>query len=220
VTATQEGRIKEYLAEQIICTLPLSILKEVDLKQASFSQAKIDCINNVRYGQNSKLMMDFTSRFWRQKTAKRRPSSGWVLSDQASQNYWETSRAQKGGHGILTNFLGGMAGMNARPDLLENVNLPDLEKIFPEARKQYCGGIAMNWNLMPFVKGSYVCVGPGQYSQFFGSQSEPELNGQILFAGEHTSVEFMGYMNGAYATGIQAANVIIKRHKRKLGTVS
>jgi monoamine oxidase len=216
VTASQDGQTKEYRSDQMICALPVSMMHEIDLKKSNFSAAKIDCFNNLKYGQNSKLIMNFESRFWRAGTEKRRPSTGWLMSDLPSQNFWETSRAQKGSQGILTNFLGGTNGLNARQDALEKINLPDLEKVYPEAPRQYLNGVAMNWNFMPTVKGSYVCVGPGQYSRFFGAQSEPELRGQVLFAGEHTSVEFMGYMNGAYATGIEAANTIISRHK-KLG---
>jgi monoamine oxidase len=36
------------------------------------------------------------------------------------------------------------------------------------------------------------------------------MNGKMLFAGEHTSTQFMGYMNGAYETGVKAAEQILQ----------
>jgi monoamine oxidase len=35
----------------------------------------------------------------------------------------------------------------------------------------------------------------------------------MLFAGEHASIEHYGYMNGAYETGVAAANAVIARAK-------
>lgn len=218
VTALSEGQTVEYKATQVICALPLSTLKQVEgLEQIGFSQAKLDCIQNMRYGQNSKIMMDFSSRVWRQRHGGVKPCSGWVMGDFASQNFWETSRAQGGSRGILTNFLGGRAGQSARPDQIKSTALNDLAKLFPTLPAHYQDvATAMNWNYMPLAQGSYICVSPGQYSRFFGAQSEPELNGQILFAGEHTSVESMGYMNGAYETGIKAAQTVIQARQKEL----
>ena len=218
VTADCDGKTVEYKAKQVICALPLSALKQVEgLQQIGFSPAKLDCIQNIRYGQNSKIMMDFSSRAWRQKSDGVKASAGWLMGDFASQNFWETSKAQAGPRGILTNFLGGKAGMNAKPDQIQSTILPDLAKVFPSLPSHYQNvGVAMNWNYMPLAQGSYICVSVGQYSRFFGAQSEPELNGQVLFAGEHTSVESMGYMNGAYETGIKAAQTIIQSRQKEL----
>lgn len=216
VTASRDGRTVEFMADQIICALPLSMLKTIDgLDSIGFTPAKLDCIRNMRYGQNAKIMMDFKSREWRRASGAGKPSSGWVMGDFTSQSYWETSLGQKGQHGILTNFLGGRAGQKAARESMRSVNLPELAKIFPTAPNQFVDGVAMNWNQMPYVKGSYICVGPGQYGRFFGAQMEPELDGRILFAGEHTSVEFMGYMNGACETGINAAKTIVAEQFRR-----
>lgn len=210
VTVDCDGRTVEYKANRVICALPLSALKQIEgLERIGFSQAKLDCIRDMRYGQNSKIIMDFSSRLWRQKGNSIRSSTGSMIGDFPSQSFWETSKGQGGRHGVLTNFLGGRAGLNANPDQILTTTLPDLGRMLPTISSQYQNVSAtMNWNRLPWVEGSYICVSTGQYSRFFGAQSEPELNGQILFAGEHTSVEFMGYMNGAYETGIQAAQVL------------
>jgi monoamine oxidase len=47
----------------------------------------------------------------------------------------------------------------------------------------------------------------GQYTRFAGVEREPE--GNIHFAGELTSVDFQGYLNGAVETGQRAAQELL-----------
>jgi monoamine oxidase len=64
-----------------------------------------------------------------------------------------------------------------------------------------------HWTGYPWTKGSYSYWKVGQYTKFAGVERGPE--GRALnchFAGEHTSVDFQGYLNGAVETGQRAAN--------------
>jgi monoamine oxidase len=47
----------------------------------------------------------------------------------------------------------------------------------------------------------------GQYTRFAGVERDPE--GNCHFAGEHTSVDFQGYLNGAVETGQRAAQELL-----------
>jgi len=47
----------------------------------------------------------------------------------------------------------------------------------------------------------------GQYTRFAGVEREPE--GNVHLAGEHTSVDFQGYLNGAVETGQRAAQELL-----------
>ena len=50
----------------------------------------------------------------------------------------------------------------------------------------------------------------GQYTKFAGVEREPEGAAQNChFAGEHTSIESQGYLNGGVETGERAASEII-----------
>ncbi len=51
----------------------------------------------------------------------------------------------------------------------------------------------------------------GQYTKFAGVEREQE--GNCHFAGEHTSVDFQGYLNGAVETGQRAAGEIAAQLK-------
>ncbi|MFN9114321.1 MAG: FAD-dependent oxidoreductase, partial [Bacteroidota bacterium] len=68
------------------------------------------------------------------------------------------------------------------------------------------------WPGHPLVKGSYSYYKPGQYSSF--GRIAAESVGNILFAGEHTSSAWWGFMNGAVETGRKAAEDVIWQIKR------
>jgi hypothetical protein len=59
----------------------------------------------------------------------------------------------------------------------------------------------------PYTKGSYSYWKVGQYTAFAGA--ERERSGNCHFAGEHTSIDFQGYLNGAVDSGYTAAAEIL-----------
>jgi monoamine oxidase len=64
------------------------------------------------------------------------------------------------------------------------------------------------WGRYPRTRGSYSPLEPGQYTAFHGIEWEPE--GHAYFAGEHTSEEASGYMEGAVETGQRAATEVLE----------
>ena len=40
--------------------------------------------------------------------------------------------------------------------------------------------------------------------------ADPALDGRLQFAGEHTSVDFLGFMNGGVESGNRAAKALIE----------
>jgi len=67
----------------------------------------------------------------------------------------------------------------------------------------------MNWTRYRFNRGSYICPAPGDYGRHYGSARETECGGRLLFAGEHTSIDGAGYMNGAVDSGDIAARALL-----------
>jgi monoamine oxidase len=61
-------------------------------------------------------------------------------------------------------------------------------------------------NIDPYVRGAYSNFLVGQYTALAGAQSLRA--GNLHFAGEHTSTEFQGYMEGAVQSGYRAAGEI------------
>jgi len=201
---------KEVKAGQVICTIPFIRLREVDgIRALGFSERKLRAILQHPYGTASKLMVGFGARPWRSSGAKAAASNGSLFSEKF-QSIWETSRLQAGKSGILTNYVAGNMGLRlSKKDVAMIVG--SVERFYPGARALFDGRSAlMNWNRSPHHKASFACPGPGHYTEFFGAMAEPELGGRVQFAGEHVSVEYQAFMNGAVETGEAAAAAVLE----------
>jgi monoamine oxidase len=55
----------------------------------------------------------------------------------------------------------------------------------------------------------------GQYTTMLDVAAEPALGGRLQFAGEHTSGDFLGFMNGGVQSGNRAADLakVLALHK-------
>ncbi len=120
LTFTGSGGEHVVEAAHVIFALPFTRLREVDLTEAGLSAEKLTIIQELGYGTNAKLMLQFSSRPW--ETGPRM-SAGSVITEAGDsptdgsglgsglQTTWATSRGQDGPQGILTNFVGGHRGI-------------------------------------------------------------------------------------------------------------
>jgi len=192
-----------------VLTLPFTMLRRLDLSKVPLRAAKRRAIAELGYGTNAKLMLGFTDRSaWRMVGSIAKTSS-----DQPYQQLWETSRAQTGNEGILTNYYGGKRGVEIahEPEADHAASVvAQLSALYPTIEATYAGQHARKvWAEHPHTLGSYSCYLPGQFTTLRGVEGEPE--GRLLFAGEHTSIDFQGYMNGAVETGERAAQEVLAR---------
>ena len=193
-------------ADRVILALPFSILRSsVDISKAGFSPRKRTAIRDLGMGTNSKLHLQFTSRHWNSLDC-----NGETFAD-SYQNTWEVTRAQRGTAGILVNYTGGKIGASfGSGTATEHAEafLRQLEPVLPGITKQWNRRATLDsWPDYPWTKGSYSYWKVGQYTAFGGVERERE--GNCHFAGEHTSVDFQGYLNGAVESGERAAGEIL-----------
>jgi monoamine oxidase len=64
-----------------------------------------------------------------------------------------------------------------------------------------------DWQANPWTLGSYAFWRVGQYTAIAGAERERSNN--CHFAGEHTSIDFQGYLNGAVESGERVASEIL-----------
>ena len=202
----------EVHADYVVLALPYSVLRLVKL-DVPLTELKRRIIEELGYGTNAKVMGQFETRVWREDHQK----SGSVTSDAALQQTWDASLGQPGPRGIMTNFLGGTAGVDVgegEPEDYYTGILGDLERVFPGVSDAYRSGSArrMHWPSHEFTRGSYTCYKPGQWS-FYTHEGEPE--GNLHFCGEHTSADFQGWMEGGAETGAFVAGEILNRLGRE-----
>jgi monoamine oxidase len=194
----------------VILTLPFSVLRTLDYSQAGFNAVKVMGIQQLGYGSNAKLALQFGDRPWNQSG-----STGTTYADTGYQNTWEVTRGQPGATGILLNYLGSagaaLSGNPSNPNVVRQCAqsfLAQLEAVFPGISAHWNGRATLDTPLYnPYSRGSYANWKVGQYTLFSGS--ERERSGNCHFAGEHCSINFQGYMEGAAEEGARAANEII-----------
>ncbi|MDI1477421.1 NAD(P)/FAD-dependent oxidoreductase [Polyangium sp. y55x31] len=204
LTFSRESGTFEVTADHVVLALPFTKLREVTIEVA-LPDVKKRAINELGYGTNAKLMVGFSSRPWRDAG-----SNGETFSDLPYQSTWETSRLQPGASGILTNFTGGDPGVQSgmgTPEERAAEFLDQFEQVFPGTKATHNGKVArFHWPTHPYTLGSYSAYKVGQYTTITGSESERVKN--LHFAGEHTSLDAQGYMEGGALSGAIAADEI------------
>jgi monoamine oxidase len=202
---------RDVTADKVILALPFAILRSsVDYKNAAFSALKKTAIVEMGMGTNSKMHVQFANRHWTTLS-----SNGETFADTGYQNTWEVSRAQAGTAGLLVNYTGGNYGAtfgSGSPTSRAQQFLNQIEPVLPGISAKWNGKAYIDfWPGYRWTKGSYSYWKVGQYTKFAGV--ERERQGNCHFAGEHTSVDFQGYLNGAVESGARAASEILADFK-------
>jgi monoamine oxidase len=192
---------KDIDADFVILAIPFSTLKNVTMK-IEMPEWKRKAISELGYGHHTKIVSGFSKRIWRDGGY-----IGEVFGDGNIQLAWDNSQTQSGLSGGMTSFIGGNRSINAGKSSIavqSQLFIAELDKIFPGIAKTSNGKNGrFDWTNNEFSKGSYACYKPGQWTSIRGAEHKPV--GNLFFAGEHCSLEFQGYMNGAAETGKQAA---------------
>jgi monoamine oxidase len=193
-------------ADRVVLALPFSILRSVDYSKAGFSQVKDTAIQELGMGTNSKLHVQFASRFWNSLG-----NQGETYADTGYQNTWEVTRAQPGSAGILVDYTGGKIGASfggGTPAERAKQFLAQIEPVLPGLSSRWNGRATVDyWTGYEWTKGSYSYWKVGQYTKFAGAERQAEA--ACHFAGEHTSIDAQGYLNGAVESGERAVEEIL-----------
>ena len=213
--------------DRVILTIPFSVLRTLDYSKANFDSLKQTAITQLGYGTNSKLQLQFDTRFWNGTGAWPGVSTGNIYTDVGFQNTWDVTRGQPGTTGIIVDYTGGNVGASYQPNgpysyssdpLVQQYArnfLNQLAEVWPGATAHYNGTATLSHpGIDPNLLGSYSCWLVGQYTLFSGY--EKVRQGKIHFAGEHCSINFQGFMEGGAEEGARAANEILTDYKNGL----
>ena len=122
---------------------------------------------------------------------------------------------------MLTNYTGGTPGASFRPQGPYTTSrgsgrtagyaqqfLDQLEIVWPGVGNHYTGLATLSYPTGdPNLLGSYSTYIVGQYTQFGNYEKAPQ--GRVFFAGEHTSYNFQGFMEGGAQSGQRAAGEVL-----------
>ena len=137
--------------DRVIIAIPFSVLRTLlpsspSYRAAGFDTLKQTAIQQLGYGKNAKLQLQFNTRYWN-GSGPWGIGNGNAYSDTGFQNTWESTRAQAGSTGIIVDYLGGgvpLASFKGNPDDpsvvagFANTFLSQYEPLFP--------GITAQWN--------------------------------------------------------------------------
>lgn len=192
---------------RVILALPFPLLREVaGWDTLALSEPKKTAVRELGWGENTKVMFGMNPGFM--DTLRASAGGAGAFSD-ALFECWDTARGQPGRSGVVTCYLGGAAARGFVTTGPEHF-LDELDRVFPGAKAAHDGNeIHMDWPRFAFTKGSFSATLVGQYCGMIADAAAPELGGRLVFAGEHTSENSCGYMNGAVESGERAAKEIL-----------
>jgi monoamine oxidase len=209
LTFQNGATVRTSTVDHVVLAIPFSLLRDVNYQRAGFEPLKITAIKELPMGTNSKLHVQFNDRFWYGVG-----NNGNTYGDTGFQNTWEVTRAQGGKKGILVDYTGGTIGASfgsGTPVSRAQQFIQQLAPLFPgvDIGSHWDGKTATIdfWTAYPWTKGSYSYWKVGQYTKFSGM--EKMRQGNCHFAGEHTSQDFQGYLNGGVESGERAASEIL-----------
>ncbi|GAB3895193.1 hypothetical protein GCM10029964_074730 [Kibdelosporangium lantanae] len=147
-------------------------------------------------------------------------ANGASFSDTGYQQVWDATAGQAGRQGIAIQYGGGNGALEyqsdkpfltaADPYVRQAVRrrLAQYEQVVPGIARRWTGKAVLSvWHENPYSWGAYSCYPVGYCHRFAGYEGTRQ--GNIHIAGEHTSVDSQGYMNGGAESGARAAQEIL-----------
>jgi monoamine oxidase len=232
VITTQDGR--EFRADACVCAIPAHGLAKIKW-DPPLPDDQSEAAMELQYARIMKTAVYFRQRFWEEKDDDGK--SGFSLfTNRASDYVFDSSFGQDGPEGILCSYaIGDKADDLAEEkspekevpvgrDIPECRNLAKwigedvqdaLRKLktlkFPNSflknRKPH--GICIGrqpWQEEEAIGGAYAFYRPGQWFRVRPILLQPHW--RVLFAGEHLSDDWQGFMEGAVETGQDAADLL------------
>jgi monoamine oxidase len=198
VTIDEHGARRELRADFIVAAMPASTLRDIQFEPAPPEEQQ-RAIESLRYGSATRVLLQFERRFWNRSGRPR--AFGTDLPIGA---VWDGNEQQRGPAGILALLAGGKASHETQTILAaegERGIVRRLAWLGQPAR--IIASRSLAWESDPWSRGGYA---------YFHPAFDPRLRawlprpfGRVLFAGEHTSERWQGYMNGAIESGRRAA---------------
>lgn len=197
VTFLDKGARQTMSADQVLCALPFSVLRNIELP-STFPERKTSLIKNLRYDSVSRVYLQAKKRAWEEKGL-----NGFAMTSDAVE-IWQPTWNQPGTRGILMTYnRPGQAERIAAMKDSDRISstLTQLGQWFPGLTENFERGATKCWIEDEWARGAWSFVGPRDLV----AAASPV--GRIHFAGEHLSPWF-SWMQGALDSGLRVTKEI------------
>jgi monoamine oxidase len=196
--ATPSGRLAALEADAVIVTVPAPLVRSIEF-DPGLTTAQTCAYETLTAGPVTKVSLRFATPWWRRPLRPRAFGTNLPIGA-----VWEGAEEQPD-VAMLTFLAGGDASARLKARVaadgaagvmtdLRWLGTPDPPRL---------AAPAVSWEQDPWARGGYAVFGPG-----FDPRLRPMLgasHGRVIFAGEHTSERWQGFMNGAVESGLRAA---------------
>jgi monoamine oxidase len=208
-----DGRFHELQADFAVIAVPATTMRQIRFSPRLPAE-QWKAITGLKYGAATRVLLQFARPFWRRGRSPR--AYGTPLPIGA---VWDASEHQRGKSALLMLLAGGKASAACRNMILHSG---------PEAlvhALRWLGTpaplVAMwhtSWEDDPLAQGGYAVFSPDFDPRLRDWLRRPA--GRLTFAGEHTSLKWEGFMNGAVESGRRAAAEVAALAARGLDATS
>lgn len=205
VTATRGDRHETYEADRAVCTLPLGVLRDVEIEPSMPAEQRT-AVNEMPYITATRTFVQVDRAFWYDEGVSGAASTDLPVGNVSRHPPSDTAGPDQ--RAILEGYAVGPEASRqaARSDseLVDHV-LGQMEKVHPGIAEHFEGAVVKAWSRDPYAQGHVSWPGPGDVTAHLEALRSP--HGRIHFAGEHTSV-LRSTMEGALRSGVRAANEV------------
>lgn len=195
------GEIKTFLADAVILTVPLTILRQMDIKLGENYRKAIGYIN---YQPSTKVALQCRTRFWEKEVGQ----GGFTKTDlPIGQLHYPSPNdpLPMNERGILVVYTWEqdalIFGSQPQSEAIESA-VRQVSKIHPEMKNEFEVGMVQAWFSDNSSQGAYACLKPFQYNEGMKTLMTPDH--PIYLAGEAISYT-NGWIQGAIESGLNAA---------------
>jgi len=198
VTIDDAAGRSELRADYAVIALPATTARAVEFTPRLPVQQRT-AIASLPYGPATRVLLQFERPFWRKRGRPR--GFGTSLPIGA---VWDASEHQRGSSAMLMLLAGGRGSAECRQLLAAEGPEGMVNHLRWLGRPSSLSALwHTSWEDDPLARGGYAVFSPDFDPLLRAWLRRPA--GRVVFAGEHTSVKWQGFMNGAVESGHRAA---------------
>ncbi|HEX5828678.1 MAG TPA: NAD(P)/FAD-dependent oxidoreductase [Candidatus Limnocylindrales bacterium] len=213
VVTTASGEV--HAASHVLVTVPLGVLKAGAIRfDPPLDPPRARAVEAIGFGRFEKIAMRFERPFW---TEAGLPGVLVLSSDARPAVPCLVGIDGFVGDPVLVALGAGWSAglLGDGPEDAAVAHLLDLVEAVTGHRATPTAVARTSWLADPFARGAYSTRGTASPEDFV-TLAAPHA-GRVLFAGEATTLERIGYADGAFTTGVREAKRLLRRASVDIG---